>query len=329
MKFDRAVQAILEQSVVAVDPNHFDYSDPYWQTPEGKAERADREQRYNAMIERQKTATSTQSPTRDDNRTVELKPDDPSFNAFLNQVKNAVTSGVNWGNIKKDLTGLFKDKPQPTPTPAPATPATAQQPQQQPEQEQPITPTQVNYNSPGFNMDAIDQAAQAVLQQNPNFNADAISQRFRDNLKANIDTLAGIGMSEAEIQKRIAPEIKKYADQIKDYVNTPQYQKPADQQNVTGRSIQQIYGSQGKAWNPWAGQPSSTSAPAPQPPPPPSTSVSQLNQQFNTSGSTTPQPPPPPSTAQYLPSKPQYIGSTSKENAPEAIQRFMKTGQAF
>ena len=61
MKFETLVEKILrEQSVVTIDPSHFDYSDPYWQTPEGRAERADRDQRYNAMIERQSKQPQSQ-----------------------------------------------------------------------------------------------------------------------------------------------------------------------------------------------------------------------------------------------------------------------------
>jgi hypothetical protein len=65
MKFDRVVNQILEQNVMAMDPAHFDYSDPYWKTPEGQAERADREQRYNTMIQgQQQPAQPSPTPNR-------------------------------------------------------------------------------------------------------------------------------------------------------------------------------------------------------------------------------------------------------------------------
>ena len=250
---------IKEQSVPVMDPSHFDYSDPYWQTPEGKAERADRDQRYNASSQRQQQVSSLPP----DQATYASPPGPGETNQELKflykKVENAAQSGNratydqagreyqqkynelyptdSIGKLKKDIGGLFNNQPATVnnQTSQPVKPTTQQT-------EQPITPTRVNYNNSGFDTSSIDKAAQAAMQQNPNFNADMISQQFKNNIKQNIDTLANIGMSEAEIQKRIAPAIKSLADQIPKYVNTPNYQRQDTQQNATGRTPQQVYG---------------------------------------------------------------------------------------
>jgi hypothetical protein len=153
MKFDGLVEKILkEQSVVSMDPDHFDYSDPYWQTQEGKAERADRDQRSNAMVQGQQQPAQP-SPTPKSLEAGESTYASPPRPGETNQelgnlykkVQDAASSGDRasydqagreyqqkydevyprdfLSKVKNDLTGLFKDKPV---TAQPSTPSSQQ-----------------------------------------------------------------------------------------------------------------------------------------------------------------------------------------------------------
>jgi hypothetical protein len=278
MKFDSVASKLLEQYSTTgyYAPPYTDKDNNTWTFPNP-----------GSTATPKPSPTSQRPPPGDPNWYPVLSPEEanPTLGSTLKQMGNAITSGVRWDVIKNDLAGLFKDRPQQPATPTQQSTKQQSQPTAQAAAEEPITPTQVDAGQMQGMMGGIDSAVQQYAQSNPNFDADLFARSMKANIQKEIDTLAAAGLDNTFINNTVKRNVEDAIKMIPKYAD--QYKKPVDQQsqqNVTGRTPGQIYGTQGQVWDPWAKQQTSTQQYVPQSTPPPA-SVNQLNQKFN-SGST-------------------------------------------
>jgi hypothetical protein len=88
-------------------------------------------------------------------------------------------------------------------------------------------------------MAEIDRAAMQIAQTNPNFDVNLYTASMKKIVQDNINSLTAAGLDNTYIKNSVKQQVNDIVRTTPKYAN--QYKIPANQQNVTGRTPQQIY----------------------------------------------------------------------------------------